>query len=338
MHRLDSWSCGRRLMISLSLLALAGCATEEGSSPDAAAAETMPAETSTPETISDPSEIVATQIQAGDMLFDARSAGPQGGDLVLLLHGFPETSYEWRAQLRALGAAGYHAVAPDQRGYSPGARPTEVTDYELPLLVGDVLDIADALGVSSFHVVGHDWGAAVAWAVAAAAPERVLTLSAVSVPHPDAFDQELANKESCQWEASSYFDLLSVPGMEEFLLADDAAQLRAMYGDLEGDAVDEYLRVLGTEEALGAALSWYRANIEDRRFASTAIGPVAVPTLFIWSDGDAAVCQDAAEAAAQWVTASYRFEVLPGIDHWVPERASETVSELLLEQLASDPR
>ncbi len=287
---------------------------------------------------SDPSEIFLTEFDAGGMRFDARFAGPQGGELVLLLHGFPQTSYEWRAQLSALGAAGYHAVAPDQRGYSPGARPGEVSDYELPLLVQDVLDIADALGATTFHVVGHDWGAAVAWAVAAASPERVLTLSAVSIPHPDAFDQELADKTSCQWAASSYFDLFSVPGMEEFLLADDAAQLRAMYAGLEDEAIDEYVRVLGTEDALGAALDWYRANIEDRRFTSDAIGPIAVPTLFIWSDADDAVCEDAAEAAAGFVTAPYRFEVLQGINHWVPEMASEAVSELLLEQLKASVR
>ncbi len=328
MHRGNRWA------ISLSLLALLGCAADDTPSSDATSPEVASADTESSETTSDPSEIFSLEIQAGDMLFDARFAGPQGGELVLLLHGFPETSYEWRAQLLALGAAGYHAVAPDQRGYSPGARPGAVTDYELPLLVQDVQDIADTHGAPPIHVVGHDWGAAVAWAVAAAAPERVLTLSALSVPHPDAFDQELADKDSCQWAASAYFDLLSVPGMEEFLLADDAAQLRAMYAGLAEDAVDEYLRVLGTEDALGAALNWYRANIEGRRFASAAIGPVVVPTLFIWSDADDAVCQDAAEAASGFVSGPYRFEVLAGVNHWIPEMASEAVSQLLLEQVA----
>jgi pimeloyl-ACP methyl ester carboxylesterase len=282
-----------------------------------------------------PGEIVAVELAAGGMHFDARAAGPEGGELVLLLHGFPETSYEWRAQLRALGAAGFRAVAPDQRGYSPGARPGEITDYALPLLVQDVLDMADALGAARFHVVGHDWGSAVAWAVAAAAPDRALTLSAISVPHPDAFDQALADPESCQWGASAYFDLFALSTAQTFLLANDAAQLRAIYADVDGDAIDEYVRALGSEEALGAALNWYRANVEDRRFTSDPVGPVAVPTLFIWSDEDAAVCRETAEAVAPFVTGPYRFEVISGVDHWVPELAADAVNQLLIEQLTA---
>lgn len=309
---------------------------QSDSSSDVQSDSSSDAETS-PESTSDPSEIVNTQIQAGGMVFDARAAGPEGGELVLLLHGFPETSYEWRAQLSALGAAGYHAVAPDQRGYSPGARPPELADYKLALLVQDALDIADALGATSFHVVGHDWGSAVAWGLAAEAPERVLTLSAISVPHPDAFDQALADKDSCQWAASAYFDLFSVPAAAGLLLANDAAQLRGIYAGVEDEAIDEYVRVLGTEEALGAALNWYRANVADRRFTSDPIGSVGVPTLFIWSDADDAVCRDSAELSADFVTGPYRFEVIEGVNHWVPELASEAVNQLLLEQLTVLP-
>nr|MCH9683850.1 alpha/beta hydrolase [Deltaproteobacteria bacterium] len=139
----------------------------------------------------DPGEIQEIQIEVGPFVFDARAAGPADGELVLLLHGFPQSSYEWRGQLSALGEAGYHAVAPDQRGYSPGARPPELMDYAVGELVGDVVGIADALGANAFHVVGHDWGAGVAWATAAVFPDRVMTLTALSIPHIDAFDAEL---------------------------------------------------------------------------------------------------------------------------------------------------
>ena len=112
----------------------------------------------------DPSagQIALTQVAVGDFTFDVRMAGPDDGEVVILLHGFPQTSYEWRHQLGALAEAGYRAVAPDQRGYSHGARPPDVEDYTVSLLVGDVLGLADAIGAERFHVVGHDWGAAVA--------------------------------------------------------------------------------------------------------------------------------------------------------------------------------
>jgi len=302
----------------LVLLVLVGCAGGEGPSNG------------------DPSdwgEVLETQIQVGELLFDARVAGPDDGDLVILLHGFPQTSHEWRAQLSALGEAGYRAVAPDQRGYSPGARPTGVADYEISLLVQDVLDMADQLGAPRFHVVGHDWGAVVAWALAALAPERTITLTAVSIPHPDAFAQELADPESCQAQASAYFDFLISPASEAALLANDAAQLRALYSELGEDAVNEYLRVLGTEEALSAAINWYRANIADRQIAPGPAGSTTVSTVFIWSDGDAAVCREGAEATEQFVAAPYRFEILEGVSHWVPELAGDAVNGFLLEHL-----
>jgi pimeloyl-ACP methyl ester carboxylesterase len=113
------------------------------------------------------------QIPVGEDVFDASVAGPEDGEVVLLLHGFPQTSWSWRHQLQALGDAGYRAVAPDQRGYSPGARPEEVERYAIPALVGDVIAIADELGAHRFHLVGHDWGAAVAWQVAGRHPDRL---------------------------------------------------------------------------------------------------------------------------------------------------------------------
>ena len=301
------------------LLVLAGCGGGEGTT------QTDP---------SDWGEVRETQIQVGDLMFEAREAGPEDGELVVLLHGFPETSYEWRGQLSALGGAGYRAVAPDQRGYSPHARPAGVMEYEISLLVQDVLDMADQLGGPRFHVVGHDWGAAVAWALAAEAPERIETLTAVSIPHPDAFAQELADPESCQRQASAYFSFFVSPGSEATLLANDAAQLRGLYAELGEDATDEYLRVLGTEEALGAALNWYRANVGNRQLTPDPVGATMVPTLFIWSDGDAAVCREGAEATEQFVAAPYRFEVLEGVSHWVPELASDAVSGFLIEHLA----
>jgi len=127
------------------------------------------------------------ELAVGAYTFGARAEGPPDGDLVLLLHGFPETSYEWRHQLAALGAAGHRAVAPDQRGYSPGARPAAVAEYAVEHLVADVGGFADALGADRFHLVGHDWGGFVAWYAGGSFPGRVRTLTVVSTPHPVAF-------------------------------------------------------------------------------------------------------------------------------------------------------
>ena len=278
-------------------------------------------------------EIETAQVAVGDLTFDVRLAGPDDAEVVILLHGFPQTSYEWRRQLRALGEAGFRAVAPDQRGYSPGARRPGVADYALPLLVRDVLGLADAIGAGRFHIVGHDWGAVVAWAVAVAAPERVITANPVSVPHPDAFARVLSDPTSCQVAASSYFDVFVQPDSEDAFLANDHALLRALFAELDAGAVDEYLRVLGSKAALGAALNWYRANIRNRNIEQPAIGPVEVPTMFTWSDGDTALCVDGAVLSAEYAAGPYRFEVLEGVSHWIPELAPEALSALLVEHL-----
>ena len=277
--------------------------------------------------------IAMTQVDVGGFTFDVRTAGPDDGEVVILLHGFPQTSYEWRHQLRALGEAGFRAVAPDQRGYSPGARPSRVEDYALPLLAADVIGLADAIGAERFHVVGHDWGAAVAWAVAVAARDRVITANPVSVPHPDAFARVLADPASCQVAASAYFDLFVQPDSEDAFLANDHALLRGIYAGIDAEAVAEYVRVLGSKPALGAALNWYRANIGDRNLQGLAVGPVEVPTMFTWSDGDTALCIDGALLTQEYVEGPYRFEVLEGVSHWIPDLAPDAMTALLVDHL-----
>ena len=277
--------------------------------------------------------ISTTQVAVGGFTFDVRMAGPDDGEVVILLHGFPQTSYEWRHQLRALGEAGFRAVAPDQRGYSSGARPPDVDDYALPLLVQDVIGLADAIGAERFHIVGHDWGAAVAWAVAVAARDRVITANPVSVPHPDAFAAVLNDPTSCQVAASAYFDLFVQPNSEDAFLANDHALLRGVYAGIDDEAVAEYVRVLGSKAALGAGLNWYRANIGNRTLQGPPVGSVEVPTMFTWSDGDTALCIDGAVLTEQYVSGPYRFEVLEGVTHWIPDLAPDAMSSLLVEHV-----
>ncbi len=291
---------------------------------------------STPAATAPSGAIEEIEIRVGDLVFDARAAGPAAGEPVLLLHGFPSSSWQWADQLEALGRAGYRAVAPDQRGYSPGARPEGVQAYAIPNLIFDALGIADALGWARFHLVGHDWGAGVAWGVAAVAPQRLLTLNPISVPHPDAFAAELADPDSCQFEASAYFDFFVQPGFEDVLLADDASLLRGIFEGVDPADVDVHLRTLGTPDAMRAALNWYRANVSrETGLGGGSVGLIDVPTLFIWSDQDAALCREGAERTADFIAGRYRFEVIEGVNHWVTEIAGTEVAQLLLEHFAA---
>lgn len=260
--------------------------------------------------------------------FDAISAGPQDGRPVLFLHGFPEAALQWTDQLAVLGGADCHAVAVDQRGYSPGVRPESVPDYRLDELVGDVVAIADQLGWHRFDLVGHDWGAVVAWAVAAANPGRVRTLTAVSIPHPDAFRDAL-REDADQQQRSAYMQAFRSSDVERTLLADDARKLRRIFEfKISEHHLTEYVRRLSEPGALTAALNWYRAN---RSFPT--VGPVSVPTLYVWSTEDVAVGSTAVLAAGDHVTGPYRFEMLEDVSHWIPEEAPTALNRFLLEHL-----
>lgn len=285
-------------------------------------------------------EIEFADIAAGGFTFRARVAGPAGGRLVLLLHGFPETSAEWVGQLSALGDAGYRAVAFDQRGYSPGARPEEEAAYDRDALVGDVLAVADALGATgpaaggpAFDLVGHDWGGAMAWQVAGLHPDRVRTVSVVSTPHPDAMWAASHREGSDQRERSSYMKMFRTRGeAEELLLADDAKYLRAAYKGLSEPAIAEYLEVMRQPGALTGALNWYRA-IEPKSLHDA--GSIDVPALYVWGARDPAMGRLAAEMTAAHVSGPYQFVELPDADHWVPENAAAELNESLLEHLAT---
>ncbi|WP_236005033.1 alpha/beta fold hydrolase [Amycolatopsis pittospori] len=259
--------------------------------------------------------------------FDAVAAGPRHGRKVLLLHGFPEFGIEWEHQLRALAAAGYRAVAPDQRGYSPGVRPTGIENYQLDHPVRDVRAIADSLGWHSFDLVGHDWGAAVAWIAAAKYARRVRSLTAVSVPHLGAFAEALRT-DPAQQKASKYMNDFRAPTPipENTILASGPPKIPGA----SPEKCAEYFRRLSEPGALTAVLNWYRANdftgYEQR---------VTVPTLFIASTKDPMVAPSGVAATKNWVTGPYRLENLAGIGHTIPEEAAETTSALLLAHLDS---
>jgi pimeloyl-ACP methyl ester carboxylesterase len=269
-------------------------------------------------------------LTVGPLSFPARSAGPSDGQLVLLLHGFPESSWEWHNQIDALASVGYRAVAPEQRGYSPAARPEKIEDYSIDLLVGDVIGMADALGASTFHLVGHDWGAIVAWHVAATHPERLETLTIVSVPHPTAWAAAFADPTSDQPQRSAYLPEMKRVGSEENM-GEEFLRFAFDNSGLAGFDTKPHIAVLGDRAAMRAALNWYRAY----DFTAMELPDITVPTLFVWSPEDVAIAREGAELTGRHVDAAYRFEVIDDIGHWIPELAAADFSAMLLEHLAA---
>ncbi|KAA1395244.1 alpha/beta fold hydrolase [Aeromicrobium ginsengisoli] len=268
-----------------------------------------------------------TPVQVGDLTFDVRMTGPADGEPVILLHGFPESSLSWSGVAPLLAGAGLRVIAPDQRGYSPGARPSGVESYTTDLLADDVVGIADALGIGSFHLVGHDWGAAVAWVTAVRHRDRLRTLTAVSVPHLAAYGAALQGDPD-QQQRASYIGLLRQPGKAEHVLLEDEAQrLRAMYGGPVRPAqVDSYVALLSEPDALTAALNWYRAMRADLG----SLPAVTVPTTYVWSDEDQAIGRAGAERCGEFVDADFRFVELAATSHWIPEQDPEALAEAIL--------
>lgn len=273
------------------------------------------------------------RIPLGSLTFDAVVDGPADGDPVLMLHGFPQSAACWRRVQPELAAAGYRVVAPDLRGYSPDARPLDPEAYRIGELVGDVLGIAEHFGWSTFHLVGHDWGGALAWQVAGRHGARLRTLTVVSTPHPEAFLQAKHGGPSTdgddQATRSKYMDDFRTPGFEDLVMADDRALLRLMVlgAGMDEESAELSLARFTTKEEVVGALNWYRgADPSD----AGGMGPVTVPTLYLWSTDDIALGRTAAEATEACVDGPCRFVVLDGVSHWIPEEApGEVIGELL---------
>jgi pimeloyl-ACP methyl ester carboxylesterase len=276
---------------------------------------------------------------ASGLCFDTLAAGERGGPLVLLLHGFAESMHCWRAQVAALAGAGYRAVAPSQRGYSPGARPDtgDTANYHIDRLMDDAMAMVAASGYGShrFHLVGHDWGGSIAWGLADRYKERLASLTILSRPHPNAFNRALQMPDGEQAQRSRHHRWFLEPDAADIVLADDAKWLRERLtaAGVPASAIAAHLSVLGNKPAMEAALAWYRARGAIRG----PLGPIRVPTLYIWGDADDTVGRVAAEGTVDFIAAPYRFEVLPGVAHFAADQAPERVNELLLQQVAAYP-
>ena len=275
---------------------------------------------------------------APELTFDVLAAGDDGAPLVLLLHGFAESMHCWRAQMITLADMGYRALAPSQRGYSATARPDprDPSRYHIDRLMDDAVAIVAASGYADrrFHLAGHDWGGSIAWALADRFEQRLASLTILSRPHPNAFNRALM-EDAEQPHRSRHHKAFLEPGAADVVLADDCKWLRERLAaaGVPQAAIDAHLAVLGNRQAMEAALAWYRARGAIRG----PLGPIRVPTLYIWGDADDTVGRPAAEGTRDFVTAPYRFVALPGVGHFAADQVPDRVSELMLEHLGTYP-
>jgi pimeloyl-ACP methyl ester carboxylesterase len=260
-----------------------------------------------------------------------RETGPADGPAVVLAHGWPDCGELWRHQVPALAAAGYRVIVPDLRGFGESSKPTDLAAYAAPAVVGDLLGLLDSLEIGRAHIVGHDWGAAIGWMAAALAPDRVASLSALSVGHPAA----LATAGLRQREKSWYMLLFQFPQVaEEWLSADDFRNLREWSGHPD---VESVVRRLRDPAALTASLGLYRAILSPRTLVDPPVElpPVTAPVMGVWSSGDIALLEESMTGSSRYVKGPWRYERIDGVGHWMPLDAPDRVNALLLDFLSN---
>jgi len=278
-------------------------------------------------------------VQANGLRFRTIVDGPSSGELVILLHGFPEGAESWSRQVATLAKAGALAVAPDLRGYGMTDAPERVEDYAVQKLTEDVAAIIAAFGRTEAHIAGHDWGALVAWFFAGAHPEMTKSLTVLSVGHPAAV-AEAGWKDEDQRKRSRYIGPFMLQGKAEQVLAnDDYRGLRDFFAlppnpqAVPRSVVDNYVRSLARPGRLTAGLNYYRANFSDPPAWAARAGQLKVtaPTVLMWGDQDPALGPLQAETTARHMTGDYRLEVLEGAGHWLQFERPDEVGRSLVE-------
>lgn len=277
------------------------------------------------------------RIQANDMTFRARVAnlGKKDAESVILLHGFPETSEMWDPLFNKLTEQGYRVVAFDQRGYSPGARPSKVEDYAMANLVGDLNAVADAVGFERFHLVGHDWGASVGWSAVQPDQTRVASFVSLAIPHVNSFADALASDPE-QQKSSRYIAIFRTPFVgEKFLLFNNGYLLRnKVYEPMTPQMRDFYTQVFLEPGAMTAVLNWYRENFKPG--PRPRLKPVSVPTLYMWGNRDKAVARGTARGGEKYMAGPYRFVEIDA-SHWMIEDDPDRVVSEVLKHLQQYP-
>ncbi|MFI5623061.1 alpha/beta fold hydrolase [Nocardioides sp. NPDC051685] len=262
--------------------------------------------------------------------FDVVDTGPLDGEVIVLLHGFPQRATEWAKVMRRLNIAGYRTIAPDQRGYSPGARPRGRYAYRMSELSADVAELIATIDAGPVHLVGHDWGASISAVVAARYPEHVKSLTSISVPHPSAYVHSILL--STQLARSWYFAFFQLPVIPEFVLT-RLVKLRewalARTG-MDSDMLECFATEIIDGGALRGALAYYRGLPFVGRTPK-----VCVPTTHVWSSGETLLVRRGATLNARYVQAPYELAVLDGVSHWVPDHAPAALADIVVARARS---
>lgn len=275
-----------------------------------------------------------TSFARDGLIFDVHDTGPVNGTPVVLLHGFPQDSQSWDALSALLNVRGYRTIAPDQRGYSPGARPRPRHAYRPSELTADIVKLVEVSGLAPVHLVGHDWGAAVAWQVATRRPDLLRSLTALSVPHPAAFFRAMLTS-SQSWK-SRYMLFFQLPWLPERQLTSGRAWERALRSTgMSPEAAARDADRMRDHGAARGALNWYRAMLFSP--PRTLGAKITVPTLYVWSTRDAAIGPQGAALTPPLVEGPYTYEVLDGVSHWIPEEAPEQLDVLLARHFGTVP-
>ncbi|MBF2709907.1 alpha/beta fold hydrolase [Flavobacterium soyangense] len=262
--------------------------------------------------------IVQKQLTLDHLTFDLRCAGDSSNELVILLHGFPETNHMWIPLMEDLVKKDFYCVAPNLRGYSPSAQPKGKKNYTLEKLAADVVNISKAFGKEKIHLIGHDWGACIGWYIAYQHPELVLSWSALSIPHLQGFGEALA-KDATQKKMSAYMQRFQIPWLPEYKIKkDNFALLKLLWKNCTKDEIADYLSVLKKKGTVTAALNYYRENYKLLKSGDTTtiLGNVDVPTLLIWGEDDFAIGSYSVEKCKDYLTGAYTFVKVKG-GHWL---------------------
>jgi len=268
--------------------------------------------------------------------------GPENGTPVILLHGFPEFHYGWKKQIPALAGAGFRVIVPDQRGYNLSDKPKGVAAYDVDILAKDILGLFDHFGIQKARLVGHDWGAAVAWTVAIQHPERLEKLAILNVPHPDVMTDFVLHRPA-QRKKSWYIFFFQIPWLVEWVLSkNDFEYLARMLkqsgrkGTFTDEDVAEYKKAWAQKGAITGMLNWYRAIV--RRGLRSAFGQktpprrIRVPTMMLWGKRDVALSAEMVQPSID-LCDSGELTFFDKATHWVQHDASEEVSQKLIEFL-----
>ena len=269
-------------------------------------------------------------VKINDFTFTCRVGGMENDKgTIFLLHGFPETSRMWSDFIKVLENEGYRIIAPDQRGYSNGARPSKVSDYTIDKLSQDIIDIANEFNINKFHLVGHDWGSAVGWYITSNFSDRIITWSALSVPHLDAFVYSMRNDQE-QIKKSEYIKFFNKPIFPEiYFKIFSHRNLKNIWSKSSESEIISYLETFKQRRTLKSALNWYRANFRD---AESIIGDISVPTLIIYGVNDMAIDVKSVDNSEKFLKGRYKIEKLDS-GHWLIQESFEEVSKIIIEHI-----